>query len=146
MFGRPGTRVVPEGWGRDLAPVAVNTMVVPVSVRHPGSTKVWDEPTQQNVVTPLAAFWAGFASVEALSGVTVTNDQVTAGGDVVHLTGYRVGFPWPVDDVEAGDIVTVGAGYTGDPTLAGRSLRVDDVVRGEWRVERDAFCTLTDDI
>jgi hypothetical protein len=122
-------------------------MNVPVTLRHPGSTKVWegDGDSGQMVVTPLAAFWSGYASVEAIPTLA-SGDTVTAGGDVVHLAGYKVTLPWPVDDVAPGDIVTVGSHYTGDPQLAGRTLRVDDVVRGDWRVDRDCYCTLTDDI
>jgi hypothetical protein len=78
--------------------------------------------------------------------LTGRGDQ-DAAGDLLHVAGYLVTVPLDgTAEVKPGDLLDVDASYTDDPTLAGRSLLVEDVVRGSLEVERALHCTLTDDV
>jgi hypothetical protein len=143
-YGRPTTRVIPDGWAAAQAPVADATRTCPLGLRHPGTTSHFDDATQQRVHTPFAAYWTGLARVQAM--LTGRGDQEAA-GDLLHVAGYLVTVPLDgTAEVKPGDLLDVDASYTDDPTLAGRSLLVEDVVRGSLEVERALHCTLTDDV
>ena len=142
--GRPGTAVIPTGWAASLRPAAVGTMTATVSVRHKGSTTVFDGT--QTVTTPLPSYAADVPA--RVLAVTTKEHTVVAAGDPVHVRGYLVTVPVAFDNADAAggvaeeDLVTVTA--CDDWALVGKTLRVDDLIRGSDVVERDLFCTLND--
>lgn len=143
-YGRPGSTVIPGGWAAGMAPVADATRTCPAKLRHPGTTESWNNTTEQMDHEPLAAYWEGAARIQALQ--TGRDDQETA-GDLLHVAGYLVTVPLAgTTAVKPGDLLDIAASYADDPALAGRTLRVEDVVRGSLEVERALYCTLTDDV
>lgn len=143
-YGRPGTTVIPAGWNEAHAPVAAATMRCPVKLRHPGTTESWNNTTEQTDHVPLDPYWEGGARVQAVKSGRTDGSTVVA-GDEVHVAGYLMTLPLEVDPA-VGDLVDVDDAYADDPALAGRTLRVTDVILGSERFERDVFATITDDI
>lgn len=136
--------MIPAGWAASLRPVAAGTMTATVQVRHPGTTTVFDPETQQTVVTPLPPYATDIPA--RVLAVTSMEHTVDAAGDTVHVRGYLITVPVDFDtaDPDGGvaeeDLVEVTA--TDDPALVGRTLAVNDLIRGSNVVERDLFATL----
>lgn len=139
--GRPGTRVIPDGWGAAHAVPVAGTRRATVSLRHPGGTPAWNETTQQTETVPFAPYAADqLARIQAVTNRA--GGPVEAAGETVYVRGYLVALPVTVVDAKPGDLITVDA--CTDPTLVGRVLTVVDVLRGSEVWERDLFCTLND--
>lgn len=136
--GRGGTETIPDLVSQ-YPPVAA-TMTAVVSLRGPGVTKTWDATSGQTEYTPAASYWTGRARIQALTGA---DRAAGATGDKVYVRGYLITVPVTVTTVTPSHIVTVTA--CTDTTLVGRDLTVDGVARGSLLVERDLFCTLSDD-
>lgn len=132
--GRPGTPVVPQMAGVQSA--ADRTRSAAASLRHPGTTQTYSDELEQNVETPLAAYWTGTVRVQSL--YTQARPVVVVGDREV-VAQYLVTAPVAVVPDEL-DLVTLTD--SGDPALDGRTLTVLQVVRGSLPVERDLFCTL----
>lgn len=142
--GRKGTPIIPKSWATAPRHISEQTLTVPVSLRHPGTTR----STVSGVIvhTPLAAYWTGLCRV--IPREAQARDADTA-GDTVIESGYVLVLPAEVDDPLAGDLATIGAIDATthpdvDAALAGRTLRVDRVLYGSTRSQRDLVCTLTD--
>lgn len=136
--GRPGTEVIPTGWAAGHQAAADGTKTARVALRLPGTTSRWDEASQSTVTEPYAPYASDVpARVQALA-----NDArvITAAEQTVTVTGYLIAVPADLAP-QRGHIVTVSG--SGDPLLDGRELKVDDVVRGSLRFERDLYCSLS---
>ena len=76
--------------------------------------------------------------------------RVNAEGQLVDSRDYLVTIPaekWPTGTVvdDTGPILVVDGylpGHAGDPDLVGRHLRVEQVLHGTLRFERDLYCTV----
>lgn len=136
--GRPGTRVIPLGWEDGHRVVAEKTMTATVALRHPGTTQEWSTELQENVETPLAAYATTRCRVQALA---TQAPAVVAAEDTETVAKYLLTVPDGLASLE-GDLATVSD--AGDSQLDGRTLRVEQVIRGSLRFERDLICTLTD--
>lgn len=150
-YGRPGTTVIPPDWGTSHAPVAEGTMPDRVSLRAPGGTgSGWNETEKRTDVTPFTPFATDVpARIQALTERRGAGAEQTTADDLVRVAGYLVSLPLTADGVD--DVVVDGESDTlidvttsADPLLAGKTLRVADIVRGSSRFERNLLCTLND--
>lgn len=133
-------QVIPADWEASHRVVAEGTMRGRVSLRKPGSSgEEWSDELEQNVATPHPPYASDVpARILALSGqarvVQLADDDEVIADYLVAIPAGQV--------AETGHLVDVTA--TGDPDLTGRTLRVEKVVRGTERFERDLYCTLDD--
>lgn len=86
---------------------------------------------------PYAPHYDGPCSVVALAA---RGGDVEAAEEIIDARGYLVKVPVAVDTVRVGDEVEIYE--SADPVLNGRRLRVDDVVLGTSRVQRELLCVL----
>lgn len=139
--GRPGTAVVPEGFGPDHAPVAEGSQTAWIVIRRPGDTQEWDEETEQMVTVPHDPTYTGGCRVQ--SRQTGSGRTVTVAADPEVTASYTIAVP-----VTA----TVAAGMVGlvtetdDPLLDGRTVIVRQLLHGSLLVERVLLCDLTDPV
>ncbi len=166
-FGRPGTRVIPDRWNTDHAPVAAATMRALVSLRHDAgaTTKTYTpyDPanpdntgrTTYDAASPYATDVP--ARIQGLREMTTRGNQATA-EESLRVSGYLVTLPLddlvdptsPTDEPQRGSLIATGDIVTvikcADPLLLlpGTELHVTDIVRGTERWERDLFCELVD--
>lgn len=131
----------PNDWGDFIAvQLAAGTHSALVSLRTPGIT-AWSDQDEATTTTPAATYatsvpagiqaQANRSDIDAVSAEESVAKQpyvVTLGPDVA-----------PND----GDEVEVSA-CADDPSLVGRVLRVEHVLRGTGRFERQLLCTLID--
>lgn len=131
--------MIPADWETSHRVVAEGTMRGRVSLREPGTQQVWSDADQQNNIVPIAPYATNVpARIQALSGQARV---VQLADDTEVIADYLVVVP-ANQVAETGHLVDVTAST--DPDLTGRSLRVEKVVRGTERFERDLFCTLDD--
>ena len=136
--GRPGTRVIPADWNESHAPVGQAAARGECSLRVPGLERVWDEELEQMVQVPYEPYAVEVpCRVQALSGQA---RQVNVAEDDETVADYLITVPLDQQVLE-GHLVIVTAG---DPLLEGVVLRVEQMVRGTERFERDLFCVLAD--
>lgn len=133
--------VIPADWAAHHRPAAEGTMLGRVALREPGSLgEEWSDELEQNVAIPKPAYATNVpARIQALAGQARV---IQLAEDTEVVADYLVVIPADQDVVDGGHLVDVTA--TGDPALTGRSLRVEKVVHGTERFERDLFCTLDD--
>lgn len=133
-------QVIPDDWTSHHTTVVLGMLRGLVSIREPGSDgETWSDEKEQMVAVPKTPYATAVAArVLALSGqarvlqladdtevvadylVVIPADQVVAGGHLVEVTDSE------------------------DPSLNGRTLRVEKVAMGTERFARDLFCTLDD--
>ena len=142
MVGLKRTTVIPPGWEAHHRPVAVSTMTGRCRVIRPGQPGSYPdfEPSPET------------ALVETVCRVQQQDrpGRVNAGGQLVDSRDYLVTIPaekWPTGTVvdDTGPILVVDGylpGHAGDPDLVGRHLRVEQVLHGTLRWERDLYCTV----
>jgi hypothetical protein len=141
-YGRPGTAVVPASWGASHAPVAAGARNATGTLRR-GATddsSGWDPDTR--TTTPDAGTaYAEHITARIQSLVTHRSDaQVVVAEDVVITASYLIAVDRDLEVIE-GDAFTVET-CPGDSDLVDRILRVEHVVLGTERFERDLFCNL----
>lgn len=140
--GRPGTGVIPTGWAAAHRPTLAATHTVTIAWRAPGGTVgAFDPATLDKTVTPAVAYATTLARVQVLSpqgqDVLVAEDDVT-------VVGYQVTVDVGTTDYKVGHIGKVTAvDDNADPTLAGKSLRIESVARGSHVFERVLICVET---
>ena len=142
MVGLPGTRVIPERWEQHHRSALVSSMTGRCRVIRPGAPGGYPDftPTEDTVL------------VETVCRVQQQNraGREDAQGQLVDTRDYLVTLPadaWPAGTVvdDTGPIVVVTgyeAGHAGDADLVGRRLRVEQVLHGTLRFERDLYCTI----
>lgn len=142
MVGLNRTTIIHPDWERHHRPVAVSTMTGLCRVIRPGQPGSYpDFETAPDVVL-----------VETVCRVQQQNTpgRVNAEGQLVDSREYLVTIPadaWPTGTVvdDTGPILVVDGylpGHAGDPDLVGRHLRVEQVLHGTLRFERDLYCTV----
>jgi hypothetical protein len=141
--GRPGTPVIPAGWGESHAQVidrALSTAST-VTIGPAGGTAAWDEGLGRTVTQPAAAVYAGPAELMAVSD---TARALTVVEDPVKTRVYDVTLPYAASaGIETEMVITVDPGDP-DPILAGRTLRVHAIERGSRRFSRVLLAVLLD--
>jgi len=142
MVGLNRTTIIPPNWESHHRPVAVSTMTGLCRVIRPGQPGSYpDFETAPDVVL-----------VETVCRVQ-QQDRPARGdsqGQLVDSRDYLVTIPaekWPTGTVvdDTGPILVVDGylpGHAGDPDLVGRHLRVEQVLHGTLRFERDLYCTV----
>jgi len=142
-YGRPGTAVIPADWGLSHAPVAAGTRNATGTLRHAadgGDEAGWD-PVNRVTVPPEGSVYATDITARIQSLITHRSDSnVVVAEDVVITASYLVTVDLDLESVE-GDTFTV-ATCAGDSTLVDQIFRVEHVVRGTERFERDLYCNL----
>ena len=142
MVGLNRTTIIPPDWERHHRPVARSTMTGECRVIRPGAPGGYpDFETSPETVL-----------VETVCRVQQQNrpGRVNAEGQLVDSRDYLVTIPadaWPAGTVvdDTGPILVVDGylpGHAGDPDLVGRHLRVEQVLHGTLRFERDLYCTV----
>lgn len=142
MVGLNRTTIIPPDWETHHRPVAVSTMTGLCRVIRPGQPGSYpDFETGPETVL-----------VETVCRVQQQNrpGRVNAEGQLVDSRDYLVTIPadaWPTGTVvdDTGPILVVDGylpGHAGDPDLVGRHLRVEQVLHGTLRWERDLYCTV----
>ncbi|WP_248582597.1 DUF6093 family protein [Nocardioides sp. InS609-2] len=131
--------VIPDDWAAHHAPVAEGTMLDgTIALREPGTVQTWSDELERNVATPKTPYFTGGCRIQALTGqarvIAVAEDDET-------IADYLITVPRDVEPLE-GHLARVTA--VDDAVLINRTLRVERVVRGTQRFERDIFCTLAD--
>lgn len=126
-YGRPGTKVIPDGWAASQAKVIANTLNCSVTIVPPGTARRFNSDKDQTETAPALALYAGPASVtpivESSEHPTLADDQVPARRYQVELEHCTSGL---AAALEAGLIVTIGT--SPDPELPkGSRLRVTAV-------------------
>jgi hypothetical protein len=141
-YGRPGTRVIPAGWGASHAAVIEGRLSAVVDLTDPATaTKTWDEELKRTVLaaTPYAADVP--AAIQVIFTGYSNNSGEDAAEERLQVAGYRITVPHG-QAVTPGHEVTVTA-CDGDSTLTGRTFSVAEVLRGSERFQRDLMCRLT---
>lgn len=131
-YGRPGTKVIPDGWQESNAKVVEGTFDCTVEVGRAGMTAQWNEANKQTESVPAAPAYDGPASITPVE--QDSSNQVVDAGDVIPTRQYAVKLPWAAAAVEVDHIVTVVTAP--DPMLAGRRLRVTSVEMSSRRFSR----------
>ena len=143
MVGLNRTTIIPPGWELRHRPVAVSTMTGLCRVIRPGQPGSYPdfEAAPDGVL------------VETVCRVQQQGRSARRGdsqGQLVDSRDYLVTIPadaWPTGTVvdDTGPILVVDGylpGHAGDPDLVGRHLRVEQVLHGTLRFERDLYCTV----
>jgi hypothetical protein len=137
-------RAVPASWGRDHAPVAATTRNATVTLSHAGTvgdnTDGWSSDARATTPTPDTPYATGTtARIQALTSLRA--GSVLAAEESVVEGRYLVTVDLDLP-ARVGDEVVVTQCPGDVQLLQGESLRVDQVIAGTDRAERDLFCTL----
>lgn len=138
--------VIPADWGTNHAGVAEGTMLALVAFSA-RATSAWDDTVKRTVTTLVDPFAANIpARVQAeLGRGAALKAQDDAVDDLVRVDGYLIAVPRSFagdEQLAIGTLISVTGGD--DTLLAGRVLRVTDIVRGTNRFERNLLATLND--
>lgn len=135
---RPGTPVVPAGWEQHHRPVANATMTATCDITRPDpdSPPVFDPETGTTTQPTITVVTQSPCRVQETD--TGSASEAVAAGQQITAHTYLVTLPYPTDEVEIDDTVTITA--ASDPSLTGRGLTVADVMRGSLLWERDLIC------
>jgi hypothetical protein len=136
-------RVIPEDWGRNHAPVAAGTRNAVVTLRRPATTE-WDPDAADGrgaTVTTPGAVYASQVSARIQAQINRSHNDTTTAEETVTVPPYLVTVDHDLQPHDGDEVQVVTC--AGDPTLVGQPLRIDHVLRGTERFERDLFCTLT---
>lgn len=140
--GRPGTQVIPAGWGESHAGVIGRALTSTVTIGPAGGVRGWNEGLGQSQTAPAAAAYEGVASVMAVSDsariLTVVEDPTSSRVYDVTLPLDGAG----ADNIETDHVVTVTS--SDDPDLTGKHLRVTAIERGSQRFSRVLLALLLD--
>ncbi|MCL8026315.1 DUF6093 family protein [Nocardioides bruguierae] len=144
--GRPGTPVIPTSWAADHQPVAEATMISALALyRQDAPTRQeWDPAEQQQMAIPPGAYDTRPCRVIAMAAQARTVEVVA---DDETVARYLVTTTVDVSDtptLQPAEGDTAVCTDTGDPLIEGRTLRVEQILRGTHQFERGLVCTLTD--
>lgn len=130
----PGSRVIPAGWEARHRPVLATTRTATITFKRLSGTPVFD-PETGTTTQPTVTVYSGTCRIQALTD----ERTVEAGAQNISLRRYRVSLEVEASDIQVDDVGTVDT--AGDPSLAGRPLRVISVERGSLLFERDLIVT-----
>lgn len=86
-YGRPGTKVIPDGWAASQAKVIENTLDFTVTIAPPGGKPDWNAETGQTETPAAADLYSGPASV---TPVVEDGQRPELGDDYVPARRYQV--------------------------------------------------------
>lgn len=139
--GRPGTVVIPAGWGESHGTVVDKTHQSLVRIGPAGGTPTRNPGTRQMETAAAAPVYVGAASLmlvsDAARALTVVEDPVTS-------RVYDVTLPYAASGLVAVDHVVTVDGTDPDPMLAGKRLTVSAIERGTRRFSRLLLAVLLD--
>lgn len=133
---------IPADWAANHAPVAAGTRNATGTIRRPTTDdgSGWDPATRTTTPATSTAY-AAHCTARIQSLVTHRSDAARiVAEDVVITASYLLVVDHDIDPLE-GDEFTVET-CPGDLPLVGRILRVEHVVRGTDRMERDLYANL----
>lgn len=126
-YGRPGTKVIPDGWAASQAKVIENTLDFTVTIAPPGTARAFNNETDQTETAVAAALYSGPASVtpivENAEHPVLADDQVPTRRYQVELKHVTAGLAAALD---VGLIITVDVSPETE-LPAGSHLRVTAV-------------------
>lgn len=141
--GRPGTAVIPAGWGDAHAPVVGRTLTnATVAIGPAGGTSSWNEGRGQTETAAAGAVYAGPASIMPVSDtariLTVVEDPTSTRVYDVTLDLSHAG----ADLIQAEHVIRV----TGcdDAQLVTKTLTISGIERGSQRFSRVLLAVLND--
>lgn len=144
-YGRPGTAVLPAGWGASHAPVLEQTRTATISLATGGTTTgEWNPETESYDAPGAATAYASSVPASIMPDRSTGDPRVEAAGETLEVFDYLVGIAHDQNTVREGHIATVTA-CEGDPELVGRQLRVERADFGSDRFERVLHCSLVED-
>lgn len=139
--------MIPERWQQTHGTVFAKTMTATVNLRKPGGTKTFNNTTRRTEytgATPYATDQAARIQAQTSRAVQPVEEQAE---ETLQVAGYLVTLTFdrdPAAEPATGDLVDVID--SADPLLTGRTLKINDVMRGSLRFERDIYCTLVDPV
>jgi len=132
-YGRPGTKVFPDGWAEAHAVVVDGTHDSTVTVGEPGGSPQWSAEAKATLTLPVAPAYTGKATITPVA--QDGEQQAAVAEDVVPVRRYEVKLLHAAAGVEVDHVVTVLA--SPDPEFAtGRRLKVTAVEKGSRRFSR----------
>ena len=140
-YGRPGTKVFPDGWADAAAGVLNRTHESTVTIGPRGATRAWSDADGQTNTAPAAPAYDGVASVRPASE-SDGSTQPVVGEEQVAVARYQVGLHQPTGGIQVGHVVHVVT--SPDAALVGRDLTVVEVEYGDRRFTRHLYATLND--
>jgi hypothetical protein len=133
---RPGSHVIHPDWETHHAPVAEGTQTASCVIRGRAGTPVFDPNTGLSTSPVGAVHYTGMCRIQRLDDQPATQAE-----DRVVIRQYLVTIARDAAAVVVGDIGTVIE--SNDPLLT--TFKVERVLRGTLRFERDLYCTAIDD-
>lgn len=142
-YGRPGTRVIPEQWAATHERIAAGTHNCAMTLRRPAADQTGDHggfDWDTGRTDPVQG-----AAYATNVHITITAEdqrdaEATVGEEQVTVPLYRIGLSnhLPCREGDIGEVLA----SPDDPLLVGRLFRVEQVLLGEHRFERDLLCVL----
>ena len=136
-----GTRVIDDRWADHHRPVVRQTQTATCTIREAGTVAGdFDPVTGTRQQTPHPDHYAGTCSVEALSN---SEQNAITGSQELTERLYRITLDFDAaPDTEVNHLVKIGSvGRNGDPTLAGRTLRIRSMTRGTTVWDRELIAS-----
>ncbi|EFQ82706.1 hypothetical protein HMPREF0063_11915 [Aeromicrobium marinum DSM 15272] len=134
-YGRPGTRVLPENWERDHAPVVAKTRTAMIEIRPPAALPTFTPGEGYGDPASLDPIYTGSARIQALDAdarrrLVGEQDQGTS--------AYLVAID--IDAAAIPDNSTIRVTASNDPWMTtDRTLIVRNADLGSLRFERDLY-------
>lgn len=132
---RPGSRVVHPRFEEQNRSTVTGTMTAEVVITRDGGPGVFDPGTRKTPQLPDVTVYTGPARVQTVLRMT---RPVEFGGQQVTLHRYQVSVVWDAAELRVDDVVRITG--ASDPRLAGRRLRVVDVLFSSLQLQRDLVC------
>lgn len=139
-YGRPGTRVVPEGWAENFAAIETTTYESTIIIAPAAAAPTWDPVLRQTTTTAPDAAYDGPASLRPPTRDDLAPAQQNVAEDLVRVTDLEVCLPMFTGGIEPGMVVTIVD--SPDATLTGRTATVAYVEHGDRRFTRLLGATL----
>lgn len=130
-YGRPDTKVFPDGWQAAGAAVVADTYDCTISIGPAGTAPAWDDAAGATLSGAAATVYVGPASITPSSE---DGQESAVAEDVVPTRSYEVKIQHTEADVQVGHVITVTAAPDG--ALVGERLKVVAVEMGSRRFSR----------
>lgn len=135
--------VIPTDWSAHHRGIVEQTLTAACEIRPSGSTPgIFDPATGTRPNVPHPAHYSGACRVQVLPAI---EQEAVTGDQEITTVGYRVTIGHDTaTQLDVDDLVKITAvDDNGDPTLVGRTLKVQAFTRGSLTWERDLYCTDT---
>lgn len=140
-YGRPGTKVFPDGWAENAAHVFEGTLECQITIGPlTGGAPTWNPDTKQTESSAGTPIYDGAASI---SVITDTSRITIAAEDEVPVRRYAITLPADTAGIDPeGHVVKVTA--SPDAMLTGATFAIESITRGGRRFTRELVTTLND--